>query len=388
MKNNNAENEKMPAYLKQYEQIYKKNPRAANLAWFKKARYGLFIHYGLYSLLDEGEWVQYKRPIRVADYEKLADRFTAENFDAAEIVGFARASGMKYITFTTRHHDSFCLFNTKQTDFNSINAASKRDLVQELIDECEKKGIALFLYYSHGRDWKHPHAPGNENYINHLSNTTPRPIYEPPEPTYKTGDEADLNIYLEFVHNQCMELISQYPTAAGFWFDGIGVPMIRGDIQAFKCRQLYDAIHAASPHMILSYKQGLLGTEDFFDIECKTPPRDYLKPVADVEGFNPYDPALIVELCTKMNSEGWSYRSTGKHLSVGEVWETLKIAAGQDCNLLLNTGPLGDGSLDTADTQILLKVGEKIHKKGLPSVNHDIQPAINIHKNKNANYDW
>ena len=108
------------------------------------------MHYGLYSLLGKGEWVQYRDKIHVKDSEELKKKFTAENFDAAFITNLALETEIKYINFTTRHHDSFCLFKTKTTDFNSVQSPAKRDLVEELANECAKKGLGLCLYYSHG----------------------------------------------------------------------------------------------------------------------------------------------------------------------------------------------------------------------------------------------
>lgn len=101
-------------------------------------------------------------PESESGYAKLKDRFTAEKFDADFITDLALAAEMRYVNITTRHHDSFCLFATKQTDFHSVNSPAQRDLVGELAVACRKKGLGLCLYYSHGRDWKHPHAPNND----------------------------------------------------------------------------------------------------------------------------------------------------------------------------------------------------------------------------------
>ena len=148
---------KIPPYLQDYKKEYPGNPRQANLDWFKNAKYGMFIHYGLYSILAKGEWVQLRDTIPVAEYGKLKDAFTAEKFNADEITDIALKAGMKYITITSKHHDGFCLFETKETDFNSLNSAAKRDLIRELYDACEEKGLGLFLYYSYAADWHHPY---------------------------------------------------------------------------------------------------------------------------------------------------------------------------------------------------------------------------------------
>ena len=122
----------------------------------------MFIHYGLYAQLAKGEWVQLRDTIPVAEYARLKDTFTAENFDADFITDLALKAGMKYITITSKHHDGFCLFRTAQTDFNSLDAPCGRDLIGELSEACQEKGLALFLYYSYAADWKHPYFYSRE----------------------------------------------------------------------------------------------------------------------------------------------------------------------------------------------------------------------------------
>ncbi|MCX6309254.1 MAG: alpha-L-fucosidase [Bacteroidia bacterium] len=239
------------------------DPRKIAIEKFRNARYGLFIHYGLYSLLGRGEWVQNNEKIPLSEYATLKDQFRAKKFDADFITDLALDAGMKYINLTTRHHDSFCLWDTKYSDFKSTNSPAKRDLVAALSEQCNKKGLDLFLYYSHGRDWKHPHAPNNDSY-----KSSARPTYSISEPSYKYGTEHDLNIYLEFVENQITELLEMFSPIAGIWLDGIGVPL-SGDRSAFKCQHLYDVIHSKQPQVLVSYKQGLLGTEDFLAPEKK-----------------------------------------------------------------------------------------------------------------------
>ena len=178
-------NSNVPSYLKESADNYPDDPRGAAREWFRKARFGLFMHYGLYSLLGRHEWVQFREKIEVAEYAKLKDRFTAEKFDANFITDLALESGMKYINITTRHHDSFCLFDSKYTDFKSTNSPAKRDLIAELAEQCNKKGLGLCLYYSHGRDWRHPHAPTNEHW-----GGSARPAYASPQSSYKYGEEC------------------------------------------------------------------------------------------------------------------------------------------------------------------------------------------------------
>jgi len=336
----------VPSYLENYSDLYAKDPREAALHWFREAKYGLFLHYGLYSLLGRHEWVQWREKIPVAEIAALKDRFAAEKFDAEYIADFAVACGMKYVNLTTRHHDSFCLFETAQTDFNSVASPARRDLVGELARACARRGLGLCLYYSHGRDWRHPHAPNNDEWGGNA-----RPDYDPPEPAYAYGDEHDLGIYIDFMTAQIRELLTQYGPVAAIWLDGIAVPL-SGDRTKFRCQELYDLIHSLQPQVLVSYKQGLLGTEDFFAPEHEA-----------VESRG-----KPMEICTTMCPGSWGYMASeaGNHKKADQVWETIRYARKNRCNLLLNTGPLPDGSIDPEDEEVLLKVGERLRAEGFP----------------------
>lgn len=343
----------VPSYLKGYEKSYARNPRQAALEYFKDAKFGLFIHYGLFSLMEgfsqgehskSAEWVQFRGKIRVAEYEKLAARFTAGRFDADFITDMVLDAGMKYINITTRHHDSFCLFDSKYTEFKSTNSAAKRDLVGELAEQCQQKGLGFYLYYSHGRDWRHPHAPNNGDW-----GGSARPDYNPPEESYKYGQDHHLKIYLEFMKNQITELLTNYGPIGAIWLDGIGTLLSHPEkIQLFKCQELYDHIHSLQPQVLVSYKQGLLGTEDF-----KAPERDFT-------GTSP----VPLELCNTLQGHSWGYdrNDEGSHRNADDVMEMLGKAKAINANLLLNTGPLPDGSIHPDDVKTLKEVGQRLRR--------------------------
>jgi alpha-L-fucosidase len=332
----------VPSYLEDYTAGYKADPRAAALDYFKHAKFGLFIHYGLYSLLGKGEWVQLQSKIPVREYAKLKDKFTAEKFDADFITDLALKAGMKYVNITTRHHDSFCLFDSKYTEFKSTNSPAKRDLVGELAEQCRKKGLGFYLYYSHGRDWRHPHAPNNEDWGGNA-----RPKYETKETFYKYGEEQDLQIYVEFMKNQITELLTNYGPVGGIWLDGEATPKSRKDkMDQFKTQELYDHIHQLQPQVLVSYKHGLTGTEDF-----KAPERNF-KGTSDVP----------LEFCDTLQQWKWGYSKDedGKHKTADNVMEMLANAGKQNGNLLLNVGPLGDGSIHPEDIATLTEVGRRL----------------------------
>ncbi len=339
----------VPSYLRKYETMYATDPRAAALTWFDEAKFGLFMHYGLYSLHGRHEWVQFREQIPVAEYAKLKDRFTAENFDADFITDLALEAEMKYINITTRHHDSFCLFDSKYTDFKSTNSPAKRDLVAELADQCRKKGLGLCFYYSHGRDWRHPHAPNNDGWGGNA-----RPKYKKPEPHYAYGDQHDLDKYLDFMKGQITELLTNYGPIAAIWLDGIGTPQSRKEkIHLFRCQELYDHIHAQQPQVLVSYKQGLLGTEDF------------MAPERHWKG----KPEKPLEICDTLQPRGWGYikADDGKHKTADNVMEMLARARSLPANLLLNTGPPPNGAIHPEDIKTLREVGNRLRRDGLPA---------------------
>jgi len=344
----------VPAYLDGYEEEYETDPRSAALEWFEDANYGLFMHYGLYSLLGNHEWVQYNEGIPPGEYATLQDYFTAENFDAEAIVDLAQDAGMEYMNITTRHHDSFCLWDTDETTFNSVEAPAGRDLIGELTAACQDAGIGLFLYYSHGRDWRHPHAPNNDNW-----GGSARPEYDTTPGIY--ADEGhDLDRYLDFVEAQVLELLEDYGPIAGIWLDGWSVP--RDDPDTFGLDELYARIRDAQPQTLVSYKWGLTGTEDFAAPEHEAIDEDLGKPG---------------EICTTMIPAAeyedeigvsWGYlaEAEGKHKDETEVWEALRAARANDYNFLLNTGPLPDGSIDAEDEAVMRAVGDRIREEGFP----------------------
>lgn len=332
----------VPAFLSDVADVYTADPRAAAIEWFRQAKFGLFLHYGLYSLEGRGEWLQLRENIHVAEYAKLKDRFTAENFDADAIADLAVAAGCRYVNITTRHHDSFCLFKTDQTDFTSLNSPAKRDLVGELVEACSSRGLGIYFYYSHGRDWQHPHAPNNGDWGGNA-----RPKYATKEPSYAYGKDHDLQKYVDFMGAQIKELLTQYGPIGGIWLDGISTPKSRPDkVEQFHLQELYDQIHASQPQVLVSYKQGLLGTEDFYAPERKWKRKS----------------EAPVELCDTLQPHGWGYvaEDDGKHKTADEALAKLRAANEKGANLLLNAGPLGDGSIHPEDIATLTEMGQRL----------------------------
>jgi len=355
----------VPSYLKDYATLFNDNSHAAALQWFKDSKFGLFMHYGISSILGRGEWVQYRENIPLKDYVKLKDEFTAKNFDADFITDMALNAGMKYVNITSRHHDSFCLFDSKVSEYTSVNSPSKRDLVGELAEQCNKKGLGLFLYYSYALDWWHPY------FYPRKYNKIARPYYENPDEVYKWRNDEDFQKYIEFVHTQLKELLTNYGELAGIWFDPI--MGFYGQPNLFPIEETYAMIRKLQPQTLISFKQGATGTEDF------AAPERSGHSMAD-RVLNSFDEkrAKIAEhaweqnknkhneICDTLQPGAWGYRASdeGKHLKPEKVIEKLVSAVSGNFNLLLNTGPLPDGSIHWEDVASLNQVGKWIKENG------------------------
>ncbi len=341
----------MPTYLKGYEALYAQDPRKAAVQWFMAAKYGLFMHYGVYSQLADGEWVQFRKQIRVKEYEKLKDTFNPVKFDADAITEVALAAGMKYITLTTRHHDSFCLWDTKQTDFKSTNSPAKRDLVAELTAQCQRKGLGMCYYYSYGRDWRHQDSV--------FDLKVARPAYNPPDPWYHTGADYDMSRYVAYVNAQITELLTAYGPVAAIWFDAPPEAAAHQDI--FKPQETYDLIHRLQPQCLVSAKWGITGTEDFNAPEHGQFLTNKAAMVAARKRGVP------LEICETL-SGGWGYKKgmETKNKGLKGLREMLAFSAQFEANLLLNLAPLPDGSLIPIDVEVLKQMGEELKAKGFP----------------------
>jgi alpha-L-fucosidase len=354
-----ADRATVPSYLKDYEALYREDPRQAARAWFADAKFGLFMHYGLYSQLGRGEWVMLRERIPVAEYVKLKDTFTAHNFDVDFITDLALDAGMKYINLTSRHHDGFCLFATKQHDYHSMAAPARRDIIGDLSEACQEKGLALFLYYSYAADWWHPYFYDREAGWNNA-----RPAYEERPPQYKWAKDEDFRIYVDYVHAQMRELLTGYGPIAGIWFDPIMGFYHRPDL--FPIEETYALVRSLQPQVLISFKQGASGTEDFAAPErsghslaerLKDPER---REVARRAWENNKDKHN--EICDTLQPRVWGYKKAddSKHLDADEVIRRLEAAWAANCNLLMNTGPLPDGSIHPDDVKTLREVGRRL----------------------------
>ena len=365
----------VPSYLKSYEAAYRQNPRQAALTWFKAAKFGMFIHYGLYSLTGRGEWVQFHDRIPIAEYAKLKDKFTAAKFNAPGIAALAEEAGMKYITLVCKHCDSFALWDTKATDFNSVNSPAKRDLVAEMAAACRARGLGFFVFYEHGFDWRHPHGPAPWDW----KNKSVRPAYNPPDPFYATRDQYDFNKYVAYTYEGVSELCSKYGLLAGVWLDGIGIPL-SGDKSLFRVPELYARIRQLQLQALICYKSGLYPElEDFM-----APEQPQIAAAMKNRGNKP------MEICRTMQKRSgktqklalWGWLDGADHVTADEVMAMLAEAAAKDANLLLNVGPLPDGSIHPDDIATLKEVGRRYRNS------HKNEAQENQTKGTNHEHVW
>ena len=307
--------------------------RVAARQWFRDAGFGMFIHWGVYSQLGQGEWVMQNREIPVSAYEWLASAFNPVKFDAREWVSLAKTAGMKYITITSRHHDGFSMFRSAATPYDIVDWTSfKRDPLKELADECRRQGIKLFFYYSQ-LDWHHPD-------------------YWPRGGTgRKTGrpEGGDFSRYLDFMDSQLTELLTNYGPVGGIWFDG----MWDKPEADWRLERTYGLIHRLQPSALIvpNHHRAPLPGEDVQTFEQDLPG-------ANTAGFNTKEiGALPLETSLTMN-DAWGFNITDRHFkSARELIHFLARAAGNGANLLLNIGPRPDGTIQPEAIERLREVG-------------------------------
>ncbi len=360
--------DKIPYFLNKYTSQYQESPRKAALAWFEDARLGMFIHWGVWGKYHAA-WAMYNKCISLEQYQKDAREVDASGFDALQIVKLAEESGMHYITFVAKHHDGFCLWDTKATDWNSVKYPMHLDFVGELAKVCRERGMPFFIYYSIGIDWVHPFYLPKDLYF------VGRPAYSPLPDYYKYSHPADFEKYRDFCKQQLTELCTQYGPVAGFWFDTLGGVLINSEM--FRMQEFYDLIHQYQPHALINFKTGATGTEDILvgERELKSISMHYEKKTdQDIKLCQLADEAWNLNFKKKaeiaVTSQGsWEWNPNNHCRNVDGLWEMLEIAAKNNANLLLNFGPKPDGSIPDDVKTNFKQLGERIRKEGFPPLN-------------------
>lgn len=312
--------------------------------WFFEKRFGLFVHWGLYSINAWHEQDQWRRRIPRSEYVKLASRWNPTKFDPEAWLDLAESVGMKYICLTTKHHDGFCLFHSKHTDYHTGNTPYKKDIVKLLADACNRRRFPLCLYYSIA-DWHHPNYP-NQGRHHEL----------PPQP----GDSPDWNKYLDFLRAQVRELCTNYGEIHGLWWD-MNVPQHVDPSIGAMIRQLQP--------------KAVINNRGFDKGDFGTPERDYEKDEA--VAF-----ATPVEACQSVGVESWGWREGEDYYTDRHLMRSIDRYLARDANYLLNVGPKPDGTIPDESVQILRRIGAWYGrvKESLEGT----RPASHLTSNKNV----
>jgi alpha-L-fucosidase len=272
--------------------------REARMAWFKAARFGMFIHWGDYAVPARGEWVLDRERIPIEEYTRYAAQFQPTAYNPDEWVSMAQQAGMKYMVLTSRHHDGYCLWDTKTTDWNAVKTGPRRDLFKAYVEACRRKGMRVGFYYSIA-DWRHP------DWIRGM----------------RLKDDAAMARFGEYVRAQLRELLTRYGTIDILWFDGTS-----GRPERWNAASIMAMAWKINPDLIINNRSGLPGDWD-------TPEQELGRPKTN----------RYWESCFTLN-DNWGYSRYDKNYkSVKTIISMIQHAVQYKGNVLLNVGPMADG---------------------------------------------
>ena len=323
-------------------------PTKANLRSrkeFADDRFGIFIHWGLYSVYGQGEWYLQNAGLDRDEYAKVADAFYPHRFNAKKWVSLVKASGAKYICITTRHHDSFSMWNTKYSEFDIVDATPyKRDILKEIAKECEKQDIDLHLYYSHA-DWYRDDYPRGRT----AQNVTGR-----------DSTRISWDSYYKFMNRQITELLTNYGKIRVMWFDGWWDHDQDEEPFDWHLEEQYKLVHKLQPRCLVAnnHHQTPFPGEDIQIFE------------RDLPGENDYGLSgqeiskLPLETCQTMNGM-WGYKVADQNYkSAEELIRYLVSTAGKGANLLLNVGPQPNGEIPSVAQERMRAMGKWLKANG------------------------
>ncbi|MBN1987551.1 MAG: alpha-L-fucosidase [Prolixibacteraceae bacterium] len=313
-----------------------------NREWFQDAKFGLFIHWGVYSILGDGEWVMNQQQIPVKLYERLPSFFNPVDFDPAEWVSMVKKAGMKYITITSKHHDGFAMYDSKISNYDIVDRTPYgKDVLKMLKEECDKQGIKLFFYHSQ-LDWHHPdYYPRGRTGQGY----TGRP------------EDGNWNDYIDYMNTQLSELLTNYGDIGGIWFDG----MWDKPEANWRLDETYSLIHKLQPGAMIGSNHHIspIPGEDFQMFERDLPGENTM-------GFNQTGTIseLPLEMCETMNGS-WGFNLKDQNYkSSKRLIQTMVKAAGYGANFLLNTGPMPNGKIQPENIDTLAVMGKWLEKYG------------------------
>lgn len=322
--------------------------------WFTEARFGMFIHFGLYSIPARGEWVRSEEFIPKEDYDPLINEFNPTRCDMRQWMRTARDAGMQYVLFTAKHHDGFCLYDSAYTDFKSTNSPAGRDFVREFLDAAREYGLRAGLYFSI-IDWRHPDFPHYGDKQHPMRN----------DPAYG-NENRDFNRYLDFFHAQVKEVCSNYGKLDLIWFD-FSYDDLRGE--AWRGTELMEMVRSLQPDVVINNRLEVSGEGygslaegrptpyhgDFVTPEKMVPPQG----LQDAEGR-----PLVWESCVTMN-EHWGYCATDNFYKPAPMLiKQLVECVSKGGNMILNVGPDATGRFPQQSLEILAEMGRWLDRNG------------------------
>lgn len=294
-------------------------PRRAEWKMFDR-RIGMFVHWGIYSVAGRHSQTQWRYGMARADYEKFAERFTAEKFNADEFVDVAKSAGAEYIVFTSKHHDGFCMWDTATTSYKVTNTPAGRDVIAELAAACRRGGVKLGFYYSNP-DWHHPNA------------YNPKSTHQAP---LQPGDRPDMDRYERYVKAQVTELLTKYGEIVCFFWD----------IPTRICRPEMDAlVRKLQPGIMINDR----GWENRATCDYSTPERDWKWDAPS---------GKHVEACDSVGEVSWGYRSNEDYRTLGYLTRRIDMFLAGGGNFLLNVGPRADGTITSEARRLMAGVGD------------------------------
>lgn len=314
--------------------------------WFRQARFGMFIHWGLYAIPSRGEWVRSTEKLSIEDYEPYFNEFNPKNYNPKEWAKAAKRAGMKYAIMTAKHHDGFCLFDSKLTDYKATNTPAGRDLVKEYVDAFREEGLKVGLYYSL-LDWHHPDYPAYGDLIH--------PMRENLE--FKDQNHSFSN-YVEYMHGQIRELLTNYGKLDIMWFDFSYNDMTG---EKWEATRLMKMIRSIQPEILVDNRLG----GKLKSLEPEMYSGDFASPeqIIPTGGIvNEAGVSIPWEACITLNNN-WGYCSEDHDYKSPElIIRTLVECVSKNGNLLLNVGPDAKGEIPVESLYILSEVGEWMEK--------------------------
>lgn len=326
--------------------------RNQRVQWFQNDRFGMFIHWGLYSIPARGEWLRSSEQMSIEDYQTYFDEFDPVDYNPREWAKAAKKAGMKYAVLTAKHHDGFCLFDSKLTDYKSTNTKAGRDLVQEFLEAFREEGLKVGLYFSL-IDWHHEDYPAYGDRIHPMRGNE----------SFKR-DPKDFDRYLDYMHGQVRELLTGYGKLDIMWFD-FSYDTMRGEV--WRATELMKMIRELQPHILIDNR--LEGSGESGGSIYTSDPSIYSGDFASPEQIIP--PHGVVdetgapipwEACITLNNN-WGYAAADRNYkSSTTIIRKLVECVSKNGNMLLNVGPDAKGVIPKESLDVLEEIGDWMSK--------------------------